>query len=126
MKLSLGGQRANITQTKRVKETLTYNKSIFDHIMRLLIVGKCLITHFVKFCPHFPNVSILSNIPILSIFPNFYFYKCPYQSELLPPVLDYRVLSSPSNKLLLFLDHYQTPCRTNLLKTGVILGWATK
>ena len=43
---------------------------------------------------------------------NKYFSKCTNQREILPPVLAHRMLVSPSNRLILYLDHYQTPCRT--------------
>ena len=69
-------------------------------------------------------VCIFMNIWILSIFkpkakqkckatvPSFkqHFSKCPNQRKILPPIFAHMMFSNLSNKLILYLLHYQTPC----------------
>ena len=83
-------------------------------------------------------VCIFMNILILSIFkpkakqkfkatvPSFkqHFSKCPNQRNIFPPFFVHRMFSSLSNKLILYLLHYQTPCSINESKS-VLTEWKT-
>ena len=77
------------------------------------------------------------NISVLSIFKQeakqklkatvppgkHYFFKCPNQRNIFPHILAHRMLSRPSNKIILYLLHYQTPCITAWVAGTTQTAW---
>ena len=60
-------------------------------------------------------LCVFMNILILSIFKSkakqtFKATVLPFKKKILPPTVAHRMLSSLSNKLMLYLLHYQIPC----------------